>query len=193
LPSFNVLAGGPGSLAERSAFVVFAMRQFAVLIGLVALFALALAAGIDFLCWGDWARWTRLHGKLERIGIQFDCWGVGAPSASAGRGQWVWTDDPTFLARVEAWLPTLRRPVCENALRQRGNRLVLVFRDGRQEEMLFLGPDRPGPSAARCGGFIWDGHGMVCAKEPFSEFLCSLPPGPALLDGAGSASKARGE
>jgi hypothetical protein len=169
------------------------MKQFMAVVSLVVLFALALGGGIDFLCWGDWAAWSRLRGQLARIGIEFNCWGASAAPASAGQGQWVWTDDPTFLARVESWLPTLSRPACENALRQRGNRLVLVFRDGRREEMLFLGPDRPGPSAARCGGFVWAGHGVLYGEEPFSEFLCSLSPGPAPLDGAGSSSKAKGE
>jgi len=157
------------------------MKHFAELVGVFALFAFVLG-GINFFCWDDWAARSRLDGKLTRVGVQFDCWGVIVPQASAWQGQWVWTDDPAFLARVEAWLRTLKRPACENALRQRGNRLVLVFQDGRQEEMLFLGPDRPGPSAGRCGGFVWDGHGMLYGEEPFSEFLWGWSHGPAPAD-----------
>jgi hypothetical protein len=154
---------------------------------LVALIAFVLGGGIDFLCWREPAAYRRLHGKLARVGVQFDCWGLVVPPTSDWHGRWLWTDDPSFLARVEAWLPTLYRPLCENALRQRGNRLVLVFEDGRQEEMLFLGPDRPGPSEERCGGFIWDGHGMSYEEEPFSELLWGWSPTPA--QGPGDSSR----
>ena len=51
---------------------------------------------------------------------------------------------------------------------------VLVFRDGRQEELLFRGPNRPGPAAGRCGGFIWEGLGVLGADEPFTDFLAGL-------------------
>jgi hypothetical protein len=62
-------------------------------------------------------------------------------------------------------------------LRQRGNRILLVFQDGHKEEMLFLGPDHPGPSPVCSCGFIWDGHGMGYRDEPFTEYLHALAPG----------------
>jgi hypothetical protein len=166
------------------------MKRFAELVSLLGLLALVLGGGIDFLSWEDGAAWSRLDGRLARIGVQFDGWGGIDSPASDWQGRWVWTDDPAFLARVEAWLPTLKRPACENALRQLGrNRLVLVFQDGRQEEMSFLGPHRPGSSAIRCYDFIWDGHGMINNYEPFSEFLWRWSPGPNPNDGAGDSSK----
>jgi hypothetical protein len=58
-----------------------------------------------------------------------------------------------------------------------------VFEDGRREEMLFLGPDRPGFAGVRCGGFLWDGHGMCSGDEPFSQFLRALPLHPVPLAG----------
>ena len=142
--------------------------------GLV-LFALLLTMG--------WVRWVtiehrrglnRLHGPLNRIEVQFDSWGIVAPPASSWQGKWVGTDDPAFLARVEAWLRTLKRPGCCNALRQRGGRIVLTFRDGWQEELFFRGPDRPGPSGGPCSGFIWDGLDIVGGEEPFTDFLREL-------------------
>jgi hypothetical protein len=117
---------------------------------------------------------NRLRGPLSRVEIQFDCWGLIIPAPWQGR--WVGTDDPVFLARVEAWLEGLKRPTCENALRQRGGTIVLTFRDGRQEELLFRGADRPGPTATSCGGFIWEGLGVVGGEEPFTDFLRVLRP-----------------
>jgi hypothetical protein len=146
----------------------------------LALLAALAGAG---LCWleMDSAGLGRLHGRLSRVEIQFDCWGgLAEPGASAWQGKWVGTDDPTFLARVETWLRTLRRPACANALRQRGGRIVLTFRDGRQEELLFRGPDRPGPSAGRCGGFVWDGIDVVGGEEPFTDFLRELRSGESI-------------
>jgi hypothetical protein len=140
---------------------------------LVLLTALA-AAG---LCWLEvnCGGLDRLHGRLSRMEIQFDCWGgLAEPGASAWQGKWVGTDDPAFLARVETWLQALRRPACGNALRQRGGRVVLTFRDGRQEELLFRGPGRPGPSAGRCGGFLWEGLDLVGGEEPLTDFLRDL-------------------
>jgi hypothetical protein len=121
---------------------------------------------------------NRLRGPLSRVEIQFDCWGfLTPPPTSPWQGKWIGTNDPSFLARVEAWLEGLRRPACENALRQRGSKIVLTFRDGRQEELLFRGPDRPGPAAGRCCGFIWEGLGVVGGDEPFTEFLAGLRAG----------------
>jgi hypothetical protein len=119
----------------------------------------------------------RLHGRLQRVEIQFDCWGL-APlcSPSPWRGKWVGTDDPVFLARVEGWLRALQRPACCNALRERGGRILLTFKDGRQEEVFFRGPDRPGMSFSWCSGFIWDGLDVVGGVEPFTEFLRDLGP-----------------
>jgi hypothetical protein len=115
-----------------------------------------------------------LHGPLARVEIQFDCWGLPVPATSAWRGKWVGTDDPAFLARVEKWLQAVKRPQCCNALRQRGGRIVLMFQDGRQEEILFRGADRPGPGAGACGGFLWDGLHIIGGEEPFSAFLSEL-------------------
>src|SRR5262249_26079891 len=69
---------------------------------------------------------NRLRGPLGRVEIQFDCWGVVIPPpTSPWQRKWVGTDDPVFLARVEAWLESLTRPAYENAFRQRGGRIVL--------------------------------------------------------------------
>src|SRR5262245_51530604 len=130
------------------------MKQFAEGVVLFILVAVVLASAF-YLFVGGWPVESRLSGKLACVGIQVNSWGVTTPVASAWQGQWVWSDDPAFLARVESWLLTLERPACESALRQRINRLLLVFQDGREEELLFLGPDCPGPSAHRCCGFGW--------------------------------------
>jgi hypothetical protein len=120
---------------------------------------------------------NRLRGSLSRVEIQFDCWGVVTPPpTSPWQGKRVGSEDPVFLARVEAWLEGLQRPACENALRQRGGRIVLTFWDGRQEELLFRGADRPGPTATPCGGFSWEGLGVVGGEEPFTDFLRALGP-----------------
>jgi hypothetical protein len=139
-------------------------------------------AVLVFLVWHDLAHpglfrsEGRLHGKLSRVGFQFDSWGLLSLRTSEWQGQWLWTDDPLFLEQVESWLRSLGPPpACENALKQCGGRIVLVFRNGRQEEILFRGPDRPGPSGARCYGFVWDGHQVRYQDEPFSDFL-SKPP-----------------
>jgi hypothetical protein len=115
-----------------------------------------------------------LHGPLARVEVQFDCWGLVAPATSAWRNTWVGTDEPAFLARVERWLRAVQRPPYSNALRQRGGRIVLTYRDGRREEVLFRGADRPGPGTEGCGGFVWDGLDLVGGREPFSEFLVKL-------------------
>jgi hypothetical protein len=120
---------------------------------------------------------SRLVGKLRSVGFQFDCWGVivlhpPVSPPSEWEGKWLWTEDPALLKRVETWLRTVRRPKgCENALGQRGGRIVLVFADGRQEEMLFRGPDRPGQGQRGCHGFIWDNEQVGYDEEPFSDFL----------------------
>ena len=139
---------------------------------------LALLTGLvasDWWFWADRQRPCGLHrleGPLARVEIQFECWGLAIPATSARREKWVGTDDPAFLARVEQWLRVVKRPPCCNALRQRGGRIVLTFQDGRREELLFRGADRPGPGG--CGGFIWDGLDLVGGEEPFSDFLAEL-------------------
>jgi hypothetical protein len=163
------------------------MKHLVHLVGAFVLLGLDLGIGIYLGSPGDWTAERRLRGKLARVGIQFDCWGVLLPPGSAWQGRWVWSKDPAFLARAEAWLQTLERPACESSFRQRGNRIMFVFADGRQEEMLFLGPNRPGPSAVCCYGFMWDGHGMSYGEEPFSEFLRTTPVRP--VPGAGQESR----
>jgi hypothetical protein len=117
-------------------------------------------------------RW--LDGRLAQVEVQFDCWGLPMPAKSAWRGKWVGTSEPGFLAKVERWLRAVRRPVSQSALRQRGGRIVLTYRDGRREEVLFRGADRPGPGAGGCGGFLWDDLDLVGGEEPFSDFLAEL-------------------
>jgi hypothetical protein len=141
----------------------------------LVLFALLLTVGL--MCWATIEHrrgLNRLRGPLSRIEIQFDSWGLWEVSTSPWQGKWVGTDDPEFLAKVEAWLRTLQRPPYSNALRQLGGRILLTFRDGRQEELLFRGPDRPGPSRSRCFGFIWDGLDIEGGEEPFTDFLREL-------------------
>jgi hypothetical protein len=118
----------------------------------------------------------RLAGRLQRVGFQFDCWGVILPDESEWSYKWLWTEDPTLLPRVEAWLWTVRRPRprgIENDFAQQGGRIILVFTDGRREELLFRGPRGPGPASRDCHGFIWDGEQVDYNydKEPFSGFL----------------------
>jgi hypothetical protein len=141
------------------------------------------AALLAALVVAGWRLWTDrqapralhwLHGPLSRVEVQFDCWGLSVPATSAWRQKWVGTDDRAFLARVEHWLLAVKRPMCGNALRQRGGRIVLTFQDGRREELLFLGADRPGPGAGGCGGFVWDGFDLIGEEEPFSDFLAQL-------------------
>jgi hypothetical protein len=132
---------------------------------------------VGWVCWVHTEHhrgFRRLHGSLGRIEVQFDSWGLVAPPTSSWQGKWVGTDDPEFLAKVETWLRTLYRPAYCNALCQRGGRIVLTFRDGRQEELLFRGPDQPGPSGGPCYGFIWDGLDVVGGEEPFTDFLRDL-------------------
>jgi hypothetical protein len=139
------------------------------------LFAALVASG--WFCWVQRQRGRAVHwlrGPLARVEIQFDCWGVPHAAPSTWRGKWVGTDDPAILAQVERWLQGVRRPSCCNALRQGGGRIVLTFQDGRQEEILFRGPVRPGPGAGDCGGFVWDGLDIVGGNEPFSAFLSEL-------------------
>ena len=141
---------------------------------------LAVAAVILTVGWVSWAYverhlgFNRLQGRLRRVEVQFESWPLPTAPASPWRGTWVGTDDPAFLAKVEDWLRALHRPSCGNALRQCGGRIVLTFQDGRQEEILFRGPDRPGPAGSSCGGFIWDGLDVVGAEEPFTDFLHGL-------------------
>jgi hypothetical protein len=117
---------------------------------------------------------NRLHGRLRRVEVQFESWPLPAVPASPWRGQWVGTDDPVFLDKVEAWLRELHRPACCNALKQCGGSIVLTFRDGRQEEILFRGPNRPGLTGSWCSGFIWEGLDVVGGEEPFTAFLRAL-------------------
>jgi hypothetical protein len=146
------------------------MKRFRFALGL-----LSLAASVGLCLSFDRSDGDGAPGRFLRVGIQFDSWGMLTAPASPWRGQWVWSDDPAFLRRVEAWMQALDRPACENALRQRGGRIVVLFRDGRSEEFLFRGPDHPGPSAGGCGGFIWRGHEVCGADEPFTDFLHGLP------------------
>src|SRR5262245_64128245 len=105
--------------------------------------ALALLFTAGWVCWSEvetHGRLNWLHGRLYRVEVQFDSWGlVVPPRNSPWQGKWVGTDDPAFLAKVEAWLRTLKCPACDNALRQRGGRIILTFANGRQEELLFRG------------------------------------------------------
>jgi hypothetical protein len=141
---------------------------------------LSLAACVATWLWLDRSGGVvgRPAGWLSRVGIQFDSWGLISDRPSPWRDRWVWTDDPNFLARVDAWRRSLRRPAYENALRQAGGRIVVLYRDGRREEFLFRGPDRPGPGAGGCGGFLYRGHEVQGGEEPFTDFLRGLPPEP---------------
>jgi hypothetical protein len=140
--------------------------------------ALALLITASRVCWGEAEAHrglNRLHGRLNRVEVQFDSWGlVVPPRTSPWQGNWVGMDDTVFLTKVEAWLRTLKRPVCDNALRQRGGRIILTFADGRQEELLFRGPDGPGASGEPVYGFIWDGREVIGGDEPFTDFLREL-------------------
>jgi hypothetical protein len=142
--------------------------------GLVVV-ALVLTVGLAFWIHMERHRgFNRLHGRLQRVEVQFESWPLATLPASPWRGKWVGTDDPAFLAKVEGWLQGLQRPTCDNALRQCGGRIVLTFQGGRHEEILFRGPDRPGPGASSCYGFIWDGLDVVGGEEPFTDFLRDL-------------------
>jgi hypothetical protein len=128
----------------------------------------------------------RLTGKLHRVGFQLDCWRSVMPPAagcenlkidemisrSRNLASTSWTDDPAFLARVEEWLESLRRPTgIEKGLRMRDSRLVLEFTDGRREYLLFFYTILPGTDKESCWGFLWDGHEVEYADEPFSVYL----------------------
>jgi hypothetical protein len=141
--------------------------------------ALVLLITANWVCWSEMDTHrglNQLQGRLNRVEVQFGSWGlVVPPRTSPWQGKWVGTDDPALLAKVETWLLTLKRPVCDNALRQRGGRIILTFADGRQEELLFRGPDRPGSSGEPVYGFIWDGREVIGGYEPFTDFLRELP------------------
>jgi hypothetical protein len=142
---------------------------------LLTLIVTSVVIGLLMLPWtGGGGDLHRLRRPLCRVEIHFDCWGVGVFDGSPWQGKWVGTEEPAFLARVEAWLKELKRPRCDNALKQSGGKIVLTFQDGTQEELLFLGPRRPGPGAGSCNGFSWDGLGVVGGREPFSDFLREL-------------------
>ncbi len=118
-----------------------------------------------------------LHGPLSRVEIRFD--GLAFPPQSWGSpwgGKWVGTDDPAFLARVENWLAGLEQhqQMALPALRQFCHKIVLTFRDGRQEELFCYGAIHPGDSSGTCGGIKWQKFFVVGGQEPFTDFIRSL-------------------
>jgi hypothetical protein len=129
-----------------------------------------------------WLSWTlsrfqglnRLQGRLSRVEIRFQSWGLACLSSDPWRDNWVGSDDPVFLQRVEAWLNNVKRSPYSNALEQSGGTITLVFQDGRREDLLFRGPSRPGPSNSRCGGFLWEGQDVYGEDEPFTELIRDL-------------------
>lgn len=113
---------------------------------------------------------SRLAGRLRYVRIELHCWGFPADAALQCRT--IRSDAPVFLQDVERWLRELQYPICESAFGIPGHRLVLMFEDGRTEEMFFRGLDERTPR--HCYGFSWDGRGVIGKDEPFSDCIPNL-------------------